>query len=569
MKLRSLICLFTGHVDSGKSQIIESVSNTKIIEREAGKITQSISAIPVNLKDLKELTKNFKDSLNLKIPGFLFIDSPGHAAFVNLRKRGGNLADMAVLVININEGIMPQTLEAIEVLKEFKTPFIIALNKIDLLPGWRSNEKPILENIKSQAQDTQNLLDKKLYEVLGKLHEKEIQSERYDRVSDYTKQIAIVPTSAKTKEGVPELLLVLLGLAQKFLEQNLETESNKPGKATILEIKKGKGNTCILDTILYDGKLRANDQIVIGSTEEPIVTKIRSMQTLEKEKLKQVKEIHASASVQILTPQGRQVLPGMPLQVANKDLDKIKEEVQKEVEEVVIETQEEGLIVKAESLGSLEAVTRLLSEKEIPIKKASLGNISKKDIIEAKVEKNPAYQAILGFNLKPIKSEIKIITSEVIYDLIDNYEKWEQNLKKEIESKQLNELKKPCKIQVLQGYIFRQSNPAVVGVEILSGTLKVGSSLMNQEGKYLTDLQGIQDDGKSVESAKKSEQVAVSLPKLTVGRQIGEKDILYTDLSEEDVKKLKELKNLMTQDELQTLKEIVTIKRESNPIFGI
>ena len=139
--IRSLICLLTGHVDHGKSQIIESISGIKIIEKEAGRITQSIYAVNVSMDKIEKISGNLLGKLKskIKIPGFLLIDSPGHAAFSNLRKRGGSIADIGIVVIDVNEGILQQTKEDIEILKRYKTPFIIALNKIDIISGWKSN----------------------------------------------------------------------------------------------------------------------------------------------------------------------------------------------------------------------------------------------------------------------------------------------------------------------------------------------------------------------------------------------------------------------------------------------
>ena len=139
-----------GHVDSGKTSILDKIRGTGVQGREAGGITQAIGASIIPIETIKKICGKLLDSLNIKLtlPGLLFIDTPGHAAFVNLRKRGGNLADIAILVININEGLMPQTIESINILKQYKTPFIIAVNKIDLVNGWRSQkEKSLLKSI--------------------------------------------------------------------------------------------------------------------------------------------------------------------------------------------------------------------------------------------------------------------------------------------------------------------------------------------------------------------------------------------------------------------------------------
>ncbi|MBS3156286.1 translation initiation factor IF-2, partial [Candidatus Woesearchaeota archaeon] len=430
---RALICLLTGHVDHGKSQIIETISRRKIIEKEAGRITQKISAVKVDIKDISsiagELLKN--SQLKVKIPGFLFIDSPGHAAFTNLRKRGGSLADIAILVVDANEGVLAQTKEAVEILKQCKTPFIVALNKVDLITGWRSNKNSLIKNINSQAENTRNRLDSKLYEVVGKLYEIGFNAERFDRVSDYTKQIAIVPISAKTGEGLQELLFVLIGLAQKYLEKNLEVELGKGGKGVVLEVREDKGLGTVLDIVLYDGRIKVNDDFVIGGIDEPIVSKVRNMFELKKP----VNKAEAAANITLIAPNLENVYSGMPLFIAEKisDIERLKKEAQEQVEEVLIETDKDGIIVKADSLGSLEALVGLLKESDIPIKKANVGEINKKDVAEAQSQKDELNKVIVGFNIKNLKEEVSVITSNVIYEIIEKLVKWREGKRREEE----------------------------------------------------------------------------------------------------------------------------------------
>ena len=264
--IRSPICTVAGHVDHGKTSVLVKIRGTAIVETEAGRITQAIGASIVPLTTIRKICGPLLERLNIKftIPGLLFIDTPGHAAFTNLRKRGGNLADIAIVVIDINEGIKPQTTEVIDILKQYKTPFVVALNKIDLISGWQSNKTLLLENVSKQSATIQQLLDKKLYELVGRLSTFGLNSERFDRVDDYTKQIAIIPLSAKTGEGMPELLMVITGLAQKYLEKKLDIDIKRFAKGTILEVKETKGLGITLDVIVYDGTLKRNDLIVIG-----------------------------------------------------------------------------------------------------------------------------------------------------------------------------------------------------------------------------------------------------------------------------------------------------------------
>ncbi len=584
--IRSPICTVVGHIDHGKSSILDKIRGTAIIAGEAGKITQAIGASIIPLKTIRKLCGDLLDALKIKltISGLLFIDTPGHAAFNNLRKRGGNLADIAIIVIDINEGIKEQTIECIEILKQYKTPFIIAANKIDLIPGWKTNDLPLLQSLEAQSDTIKGIFEKKMYEIVGKLAEFELNSERFDRVDDFTKQIAIVPTSAETGEGISELLMVITGLAQRYLEDNLELHEQGPAKGTVLEVKEDKGLGKTMDVILYDGILKKNDTIVIGGLNNAISTRIKALlepaplaeMRDKKSKFMPVKEAVAATGVKISAPEIEEVVAGMPLRSCKKeDIEKVKEELQKEVEEVLIETDDNGIILKADSLGSLEALTTLLRGKNIPIRKATIGEITKKDIAEAEsnYQKDPLTSVILGFNVEDAShlcdDYVKVITHNVIYKLIEDFENWQQASLKSAQEQELEGLVKPCKFQVMKGYVFRQNNPAVVGVDILAGMLKVGTPIMNEQGVELTEVKSMQVDQENVEKAERGKQAAVSLPGVTVGRQINEDMILLSSVPEEHFKKMKELKNLLSNEEKAILKEIAKIKRKEDPVWGI
>src|SRR3989338_4987525 len=297
----------------------------------------------------------------------------------------------------------------------------------------------------------------------------------------------------------------------------------------------------------------------------------------KKTKFRQVPFISAAAGVKISAPEVEEVVAGMPFRSCSQnEIEKVKEEIKKEVDEVIIETEEQGIVIKADSLGSLEALVKLLKEKNINVKKASIGNISKKDIADASVKyvEDPLSSVILGFNVQLMPDiiayqNVKIITHNVIYRLIEDFERWQQEEKKKLESQKLGFLIRPCKIQLMRGYLFRQSNPAIIGVDILFGTLKTNMPLMNKEGISITEVKGIQHDKENVESAEKGKQVAVSLSKVTVGRQINEGDILYSAVPEDHFRKLKGLKTYLSDEERELLKEIAAIMRETSPVWGI
>ncbi len=570
--IRQPICVLLAHVDHGKTSILDSIRDSSVADKEAGGITQNITAHSIELKKIQETCGDLLKNINLTIPGILFIDSPGHEAFTTLRKRGGNIADIAILVIDINEGAKPQTLEAIEILKNSKTPFVVALNKLDRVGGFNSNKKPILQNIKEQQDFVQTDIETKLYKIVQTLHEHGLQSERFDRVKDHTKQVAIIPCSAKTKDGLPELLMVISGLAQKFLEGSLETDLEKPAKGTILEVTEEKGIGKTLDVVIYDGKIEQNDTILIGTLDEPIKTKVKCLFKYEKSKLKEQKEVHASAGIKISAPDLDEAIPGMPLRVANEKEKEIIKELQQEIDEVTIDTDNEGIIAKADTLGSLEALISLLKDKNVKIKKAAIGNITKNDIAEASSNEDPLNQVVVGFNVKVLEEskDVKIITNEVVYKIVDDIVEYKEKKSKELESKEFENLVKPFKLKIMSGCIFRQLNPAVVGVDVLIGTARAGTPLMTSEGKKLTELKEIQDNKETVSEAKQGKEVAISLPNVTCGRQIKENDILYSNIPQEDFKKLKKLmKKYLNESEVQLLKEIAEIKRNENPTWGM
>ncbi|MCG2719034.1 MAG: translation initiation factor IF-2 [Nanoarchaeota archaeon] len=574
-KIRAPICSLVGHVDHGKTSILDWIKGTSVARGEAGGITQAISSTNLSIDIIKnvsgELLKTLK--INITLPGILFIDTPGHAAFTNLRKRGGNLADVAILVIDLNEGFKPQTLESTEILKQYKTPFIIAANKIDLIPGWnKSKKKHLMKNIKEQSLNVQQELDKRIYELVGKLHELGFASERYDRVDDYTKQIAIVPVSAKTGEGLPEMLMMLTGIAQRFLEQCLKCQVDGPAKGTVLEVKEEKGIGTTMDVILYDGTINKGDTFVVGGINEPIVSKVKILLQYEGKKLKQVKGVTAATGVKIAATGIEDVTPGMPLRESDEEnLEQVKREIQEEVDEVLIETDNEGIVIKAESLGSLEALITLLRENDITIKKASIGDISKKDIMDASAEKEPLNKVIVGFNVKPLEKSdgVKIITHDVIYKIIDDLKEWKESTMKKLEAKEMEGLTRPCKMQIIPNCIFRQNNPAVVGVEVLLGTVTIGVPLMKSDGSKVSEIKSMQADGENVQEVEKGKQVAISIPNITVGRQIHEGTVLYSDVPEEDFVKFKKLKKYLKPDDIILLKEIAEIKRHENPVWGV
>jgi translation initiation factor 5B len=576
-QIRQPIITVCGHVDHGKTSILDAIRCTNVCEGEAGRITQKISFTSMNAETIKEragiVLEKFK--IPLEIPGFLFIDTPGHAAFTNLRKRGGSLADIAILVIDINEGIKPQTAEVLQILKANKTPFIIALNKIDNISGWKKSENGFFfESINKQPMRTAQEFEEKLLTLIGTLNNYGINPELYTKISDFTKNIAIIPCSAKTKEGISEILAILCALSQKFLQSRIEVR--KEGKGVVLEVKKDKSSSYI-EAIIYDGSLSLKDEILIASFDKSIKTRIRTLQeALPLNKgYKATDAIRAAAGLRMQITEKEEIYPGMPFQVVKNE--KEEKEIIKEFSKLSqeIETDKEGIIIKAESLGSLEALIFLLKQKQISISKASIGNIVKKDVIQASNNREEE-KIILGFNVEteegvdemPEMKNIKIITNEVVYKIIEDYEKWREEKIKEIERKKISSLPPIFKLKILP-YVFRNSNPAVFGIAVETGKLKPESEIINRDEEKIGRVKGIQEEKNSIQEAEKGKEVAISLPGVNFERQLKQGEHLYSNISEYEFKEFKKNKELLSQDEIKLLMEIAEIKRRKSPTWGI
>lgn len=580
--IRTPIIAFLGHVDAGKTTLQDFIRKTAVAKSEHGEITQSIGASIVPAHTINTLCSPLLKQLGieLKIPGLLMIDTPGHAAFVSLRKRGGTLADLAVLVVDIKEGIMPQTLEAINILKQFKTPFIIAANKTDKISGWRSSSTTLLQSIQDQQKEVQNQLDTELYNLVAKLSELGFNADRFDRVTDYTKTLAIVPCSAKTGEGVPELLVMAAGLSQRFLGEKLQYSEETAAKGTILEVKKEKGLGITLDVIIYDGVLKKGQQIAIGTTTQPIITKIKSLlvpKPLSEMRdstanFRQVEQVVAATGVKISAPGIDEAVAGMPL-IAAKDAEEAKRLVKEQVEELSIQLDDEGIVAKADTLGSLEALATLLRQNGIKVKKAAIGEITRKDISDAaaSLQTEPLSAVVIGFNVPAPQLTtigIRIMTDNVIYSLIEKLQAWRAEEKSKLEKASFKKTAKPCKVLLLKGYVFRQNNPAIAGTEVLLGTLQAGAQLMKEDNP-ITTVKEIQEEKENITEAKKGKQVAVAYEKITIGRQVSEGDTLYSHIPEQEYRRLKELKDYLSEDEKEALREIAAIMRKKNPLWGV
>ncbi|MCX8190334.1 MAG: translation initiation factor IF-2 [Candidatus Diapherotrites archaeon] len=574
--LRQPIVVVLGHVDHGKTTLLDTIRGTIVAEREPGKITQHIGAteIPKHIieKESADLLERF--GFKLSIPGVLFIDTPGHEAFVNLRRRGGSNADLALLVVDINQGIQHQTIESIEILKKYRTPFIIALTKIDTLTNWISKKGSFIDNMKKQSKEAIVELDEKLYSVVGKMFELGFTSERFDNCSDFRKQVALVPCSGKTGEGIPELLVLIAGLSQKFMSKKLEI-SQEEAFGVVLETKEDFGLGKTIDVILLAGTLAVNDVIVVGGRNGIIKTKVRAL--LKPKPLNEisdkraaftsVKKVSAACGIKIAAPNLDDALAGSPLLLASaKNADKI---IEGEIESVIVKNKK-GVIVKANALGSLEALVSMLNSRRIMVGSADIGTITKKDVVEAASVKEsmPLEAVILGFSVdvdcyaqeEADKLNIKIFKGDVIYTLIEEYLKWRIEKEAEIKMEQNKKIVWPAKVQVLSRYVFRKKDPAIFGVKVLAGRIKRNIELMNENGKIVGKITSIQCDKKDIDEALANQEVAIAVEGGVVGRNIKEDSVLYSVISKRDLFMLKEFD--LNAEEHGVLAEINEISKK-------
>ncbi|MBR9680270.1 MAG: translation initiation factor IF-2 [Candidatus Altiarchaeota archaeon] len=582
--MRQPIVAVLGHVDHGKTQFLDYIRQSRVQQGEAGGITQHIGATEIPASYIKKFCKNMLDKLKieLKIPGLLFIDTPGHAAFTNLRKRGGSVADLAILVIDIMSGVKPQTIESIEILKQYKVPFIVAANKVDILPDYQSKEGSFLNNLKQSPQGTVKI-ETKLYEIVNKLQELGFDAERIDRIEDFTNQVVVVPTSGFTGEGIIDVLALLAGLSQKYLDKKLELTGKTKGN--ILEIKQQKGLGAVADIILYDGKLKEGDTIVVSGADNAIVTKIKCIMKPEalkeirtEKKFLRVKEVNAAAGIRIHAPQLENAVAGSSVLVADtsglKEAVKIIEDERQSIE---FSTDDVGIVVKSDTLGTLEALVKMLQERNIKVRRAHVGDISRSDVMEADRVKciDPFYGVIIGLNIKNQEAQlcdekkVKAITGDIIYRVIEDYETWVEDEKESLRKNELNKLPRPSKFLIVPGYVFRNSGPAVVGVEVIGGTLKNNVEVMKEDGMIVGDIKQIEVQGESVKEAKVGAKLAVSIDGPTVGRQIKEGDKLWVSLTEKEFKGLNKYLDLLDASEKEMINEIVQIKRQEKKRWGM
>jgi translation initiation factor 5B len=581
-----------GHVDSGKTSLLDRIRGTGVQEREAGGITQHIGASFLPDDIIQKRCGHLYEKLGkaeTKIPGVLVIDTPGHEVFTNLRARGGSAADIAILVVDANRGFQPQTNESLKILQSRKVPFVVALNKVDQISGWKTTDTAyVTQAIKEQPPSIQTDLDQKIYDVVGTLSVLGYQSEAFYRVQDFKKEISIVPISARSGVGIPELLAVLVGLTQQYLKNRLDQEE-KSTRGIVLEVNDEVGIGPAANVILIDGSMTKNDTILVAKRDGVIITKPKAIllpKPLDemrdpRDKFKPVNEVQAAAGIKIASPDLDGVLPGSTVYVAKNEseISEYQKTIEAEMKSVFIDTETDGVIIKCDTIGSLEAISEMLKRQQIPISKADIGPVNRRDVMETKaVKENDRHLGvILAFNVKTLSdakdeaedNHIRIFNDKVIYSLIDNYTAWVEDDTLHEEDAVFSEITPIAKFTFLKGFVFRNNDPAVFGIRVDVGTLHQKVNFMNEKGKKIGKVHQLQADKKTVTSIKTGAEAACSVQGVTIGRQIHEEDVFYTLPHSHEAKQLlQKFSHKISSEEYALLNQIVEIQREIDPAYG-
>ena len=586
-KIRTPIVCVMGHVDHGKTSLLDRIRGSSVVSSEVGAITQHIGATIVPIEAIRSMSGTM-GKMPINIPGLLFIDTPGHHAFTTLRARGGALADMAILVVDINQGFQPQTIEALQILRNCRTPFVIAATKIDRIHGWRTNEnESFLSSFAKQNDRVKTDVENKTYEIVGKLSELDFSADRFDRVSDFQRNLAIVPVSAHTGEGIPDLLLIMIGLAQRYMGDELKLSVEGPGAGTVLEVKEERGLGTTLDVILYDGTLAIGDEIAVATQGDVVVTKVRSLlkprpmkEILVEDRFERVKSVAAASGIKVTAPNLEGVIAGSPFFVVRNNRDEVEARIRKEMTEIHVNLSDEGIAIKADTIGALEALCKELEGKGIGVMRAEVGPVSRLNLIETETVKNPMFRVLLSFNTPilpdaadmikdPLYTQVKVFEGRVIYQLIDQYVEWRDEQKRLQEKQRFEHVVMPAKIRLLPDCVFRQSNPAVVGVRVLGGKLRSDVDLIRTDGKKVGHLKTIQLRQESIREADPGLEVAISIEGATVGRQVSVGDDLFVDVPERHIKVLeREMVRTLNTSTQEILSEFTTMKRKGDPFWG-
>uniref|UniRef100_A0A671NE49 Eukaryotic translation initiation factor 5B n=1 Tax=Sinocyclocheilus anshuiensis TaxID=1608454 RepID=A0A671NE49_9TELE len=586
-KLRSPVVCVLGHVDTGKTKILDKLRHTHVQDGEAGGITQQIGATNVPLETILEQTKMVKnfDKESVKVPGMLIIDTPGHESFSNLRNRGSSLCDISILVVDIMHGLEPQTIESINLLKEKKCPFIVALNKIDRLYDWKkSPDTDVVATLKKQKKNTKDEFDERAKAVIVEFAQQGLNAALFYENKDPRTFVSLVPTSAHSGDGMGNLIALLVELTQTMLARRLAHCDEL--RAQVMEVKALPGMGTTIDVILINGCLREGETIIVPGVDGPIVTQIRGLllppplkELRVKNPYEKHKEVSTAQGVKILGKDLEKTLAGLPLLVAHKEdeIPVLKDELIRELKQTLnaIKLEEKGVYVQASTLGSLEALLEFLRTSKVPYAGINIGPVHKKDVMKAStmLEHDPQYAVILAFDVKIERDSqeladslgVHVFSAEIIYHLFDAFTKYREDYKKQKQDEFKHIAVFPCKLRILPQFIFNSRDPIVMGITVDAGVLRTGTPVC-VPSKGFVDIgivTGIEINHKSVESAKKGQEICVKIepipgesPKM-YGRHFEAVDIIVSKITRQSIDALKNwFRDEMQKSDWQLIMEL-------------
>ncbi|XP_072899579.1 eukaryotic translation initiation factor 5B [Hemitrygon akajei] len=586
-KLRAPVICVLGHVDTGKTKILDKLRHTHVQDGEAGGITQQIGATNVPLETIKEQTKMVKnfDKDNIKIPGMLIIDTPGHESFSNLRNRGSSLCDIAILVVDIMHGLEPQTIESINLLKEKKCPFIVALNKIDRLYDWKkSPDTDVVGTLKKQKKNTKDEFDERAKSTIVEFAQQGLNASLFFENKDPRTFLSLVPTSAHTGDGMGNLIALLVELTQTMLAKRIAYSLEL--RAQVMEVKALPGMGTTIDVILINGYMKEGDTIIVPGVEGPIVTQIRGLllppplkELRVKNQYVKLKEVWAAQGVKVLAKDLEKSLAGLPLLIAHKDdeIAVLKDELEHELKQTLssIKLEEKGVYVQASTLGSLEALLEFLRQSNVPYAGINIGPVHKKDVMKssAMLEHDPQYSVILAFDVKIERDSqeladslgVRIFSAEIIYHLFDAFTKYRQDYKKQKQEEFKHIAVFPSKLRIIPQFIFNSRDPIVIGVVIEAGLLKQGTPICVPSKNFIDIgvVTSIEVNHKQVDVARKGQEVCVKIepipgesPKM-YGRHFEASDFLVSKISRQSIDALKDwFRDEMQKSDWQLIMEL-------------
>ncbi|XP_060922745.1 eukaryotic translation initiation factor 5B [Limanda limanda] len=586
-RLRSPVVCVLGHVDTGKTKILDKLRNTNVQDGEAGGITQQIGATNVPKETIEEQTrmvKNFTQE-GIRIPGMLIIDTPGHESFSNLRNRGSSLCDIAILVVDIMHGLEPQTLESINLLKEKKCPFIVALNKIDRLYDWKkSPETDVVTTLKKQKKNTKDEFDERAKAVILEFAQQGLNAALFYENKDPRTFVSMVPTSAHSGDGMGNLIALLVELTQTMLARRLAHCDEL--RAQVMEVKALPGMGTTIDVILINGCLREGMTIIVPGVEGPIITQIRGLllppplkELRVKNQYEKHKEVSTSQGVKILGKDLEKTLAGLSLLVALKDdeIPVLRDELVIELKQTLssIKLEDKGVYVQASTLGSLEALLEYLRTSKVPYAGINIGPVHKKDVMRASamLEHDTQYAVILAFDVKVERDSqemadglgVRIFSAEIIYHLFDAFTKYREDYKKAKQDEFKHVAVFPVKIKILPNFVFKSRDPIVMGVTVEAGVLKQGTPICVPSKDFLDIgiVTSIEMNHKAVDSAKKGQEICIKIepipgesPKM-YGRHFEDTDMLVSKITRASIDALKNwFRDEMTRTDWQLIVEL-------------